>query len=747
MQRAGLTVLFCWAVAALACAASSIPVEWQRQIDKYDAFYSDNDDGEMNSEGYPDIYLPLMGNGYFSHSKGVRSDTYFIAGIYNNETTSPSIRARIPATFAVQVQNSETTGALLDIRNGTYYRRGNLVSYPGAWYELRWYAHMSRRNIYVMELQVHTKGQDVALKLVNNPGAPTDAFHFHEKQLDGYTAQCGNTTIPETPEVPTTRVCMASTNIPQVVNYAAADCGKTKTFITAVRTSLDSVEPESHVAGDYTAAVALQASSQEVPTPLQKEHITAWAGLWNSGIELEGNRPDAAIAVNASLYAILSSVRDDWEYGLAPGGLTNYYSGHSFWDTETWMYPALLLMRPSTARSLVAYRFNRLDGAYKKAKTYNPPYEGAMFPWESAYTGVETCPLWADTGLREQHISADISLAVWQYWSVTQDREWLRDVAYPILKGVADFFVSRVTLDTAADGTQLAHIYDVIPPDEYVSHANDSVYTNYGAACALRYAVAAAAELGQESPAAYTSVADSLVVLFDADLNIHPEYQGYPGDTIKQADVVLLHYPWDMPMSEELRRSDLEYYSSRSDANGPAMTWGMHMIGYKDLQMLPEAAQFFNRSFQDNMHAPFHVWSETPQGNAGNFITGAGGFLQTLVQGYPGLRITDSAIRVDNPVCPDGATGLKIRNVGYLGSALAVSYSCNAADSAACPSAAKSLSIEVKSAGKTPLQLVALDPFTGAVTHTFTLSEGQTTTVTVPCVAGAAPKFAIQAAK
>eukprot|EP01032_Pedospumella_encystans_P019999 gene19999-22732_t len=160
------------------CAAekvSRIPVEWKRQIDKFDAFYSENDDGEINSEGYPGIYMPLMGNGYFSHSKGVRSDTYFIAGVYNNETTSPSIRARIPATFAVQVENSETTGTLLDIRNGTYYRRGNLVSYPGSWYELRWYAHMQRRNIYVMELQVFNAGkQAVQLKLTNNPGAPTD---------------------------------------------------------------------------------------------------------------------------------------------------------------------------------------------------------------------------------------------------------------------------------------------------------------------------------------------------------------------------------------------------------------------------------------------------------------------------------------------------------------------------------------------------------------------------------------------
>jgi trehalose/maltose hydrolase-like predicted phosphorylase len=593
-----------------------------------------------------------------------------------------------------------------------------------------------------------TKGQDVSLKLTNNPGAPTDAFHFYTKTSDKFTTQCGNTTIPETPDTPTTRVCMRSTNLPDVINVAGEDCGKTITFVTAVRTSLDSADPEANVAADYAAAVELQENveTKGVPTPLQTEHIAAWAQLWNAGIEFEGARPDAAIAVNASLYAILSSVRDDWPYGLAPGGLTNYYSGHSFWDTETWMYPGLLLMRPSTARSLVQYRFNRLDGAYQKAKTYSPPYDGAMFPWESAFTGVETCPLWADTGLREQHISADIALAVWQYWSVTQDRQWLQDIAFPILKGVADFLVSRVTMETKADGTQIAHIYDVIPPDEYVSHANDSAYTNYGAACALRYAVQAAEVLQVQVPTAYSTVADALVVLFDPTLNIHPEYQGYPGDTIKQADVVLLHYPWNMAMPDDVRRSDLEYYSTRSDKNGPAMTWGMHMIGYKDLQMLPEAAQFFNRSFQDNMHAPFNVWSETPQGNAGNFITGAGGFLQTMVQGYPGLRITDQAIEMTYPVCPEGVTGVKLRNVGYLGSSLTLSYTCNAATTAACPSVANTIELQVNAAGKVPLQFVALDASTGAVTATYTLVQGHTTTVSVPCLSSGVPKFALQAA-
>jgi trehalose/maltose hydrolase-like predicted phosphorylase len=149
------------------------------------------------------------------------------------------------------------------------------------------------------------------------------------------------------------------------------------------------------------------------------------------------HRPDVATAVNASFYAILSSVRDDWAYGLAPGGLTNYYNGHSFWDTETWMYPPLLYFHPTISKSLIQYRFNRIDGAKRKAQSYSPPWGGMMFPWESAFTGVETCPTFAATGLREDHISGDIALGIWQEYLMRRDVDWLRSTGYPMLEGIA----------------------------------------------------------------------------------------------------------------------------------------------------------------------------------------------------------------------------------------------------------------------------------------------------------------------
>ncbi|KOB67254.1 Maltose phosphorylase [Operophtera brumata] len=83
-------------------------------------------------------------------------------------------------------------------------------------------------------------------------------------------------------------------------------------------------------------------------------------------------------------------------------------SGHNFWDTETWMFPSILLLYPQYAQKLLQYR---LDTA---------------FPWESAYTGVEvTQPCCPEVAEFEQHISGCIAFAARQFLATTRNEEWL----------------------------------------------------------------------------------------------------------------------------------------------------------------------------------------------------------------------------------------------------------------------------------------------------------------------------------
>ena len=59
-------------------------------------------------------------------------------------------------------------------------------------------------------------------------------------------------------------------------------------------------------------------------------------------------------------------------YGLSPGslargGLLADYQGHSFWDTETWMYPPILMLWPRVAKDLLLYRMANVGPARDRA--------------------------------------------------------------------------------------------------------------------------------------------------------------------------------------------------------------------------------------------------------------------------------------------------------------------------------------------------------------------------------------------
>jgi len=188
----------------------------------------------------------------------------------------------------------------------------------------------------------------------------------------------------------------------------------------------------------------------------------------------------------------------------------------------------------------------------------------------------------------------------------------------------------------------------------------------------LDFATEAAQLLGKAPNQAWAKTSSKIILLFDESKQYHPEYAGYNGQTIKQADIVLLGYPLGMNMNETIRANDLNYYAAKTDSDGPAMTWGMHAVGYLELGQYSNAASNFNRSFA-NAQQPYLVWTETPTGGTTNFITGAGGFLQAVLFGYPGLRLTVNGILI-NPYLIEKSTYFKARGLYYLGNKFDVSY-------------------------------------------------------------------------
>ena len=167
------------------------------------------------------------------------------------------------------------------------------------------------------------------------------------------------------------------------------------------------------------------------------------------------------------------------------------------------------------------YRFHTLDGA--RAKAARLGWRGALYAWESARTGAETSPeqvIGPDRqvinvlcGRQEQHISADIAYAVWQYWEATRDEGFLLDAGAEILFETARFWASRAVPE--ADG--LRHIRGVIGPDEYHEHIDDNAFTNVMARWNIRRGLDVAALLRERWPTRWASLSHGLT-LDDAEL-------------------------------------------------------------------------------------------------------------------------------------------------------------------------------------------------------------------------------------
>ncbi|MEU4997345.1 glycosyl hydrolase family 65 protein [Streptomyces sp. NPDC021622] len=442
------------------------------------------------------------------------------------------------------------------------------------------------------------------------------------------------------------------------------------TKYVGVDTALTSRAPHSDARN-----ASLRAAEQGWPA-LFAAHTAAWRQLWSSGIEIPG-RSDLQLWARSAQYGLLSSTRRGARDSIAPAGLTSdNYAGMIFWDAETWMYPALLAFRPELARPVLEYRNATMEAARDNAA--KTAVKGLFYPWTSASRGAlwSECQSWYPPHcVQQNHLQGDIALAAWQYYLATGDRAWLRSRGWPLLKGIAEYWTSRTTSNE--DGSH--SIQNVAGPDEYSNGVTDGVYTNAVAATALRSAVRAARVLGKTAPAAWARTADRIRIPYDPKRKIYLQYAGYKGSTIKQADTVLLTYPLDWPMPKGAAAATLDYYSARTDPDGPAMTDSVHAIDAAAIGAPGcSAYTFLQRSVRPFMRGPFALFSESRGEKAGagdalagspaqDFLTGKGGFLQVFTHGLTGLRLREDSVELDPTLPPQLKSGVTVRGAHWRG--------------------------------------------------------------------------------
>ena len=387
-------------------------------------------------------------------------------------------------------------------------------------------------------------------------------------------------------------------------------------------------------------------------------HNQAWDDLWKSDITIEGD-PQSQQDVHSMLYHLYSFVREGTALSPSPMGLSGLgYNGHVFWDTELWMYPGLLVLHPELGKSMVEYRYERLEAAKRNA--FGKGFKGAMYPWESASTGVEETPVWALSGPFEHHITADVGIAAWNYYCVTQDKVWLKEKGWPVLSATADFWASRVE----RNGPGKYDINNVVAADEWAENVDNNAFTNAAAKAVLQYATEAAKIVGATADPDWMNVAANIPVL-RLDNGVTKEHAAYHGEGIKQADVNLLAYPLKEITDPKQIRKDLEYYETRVPNEGtPAMTQAVFTTLYARLGDGEKAFHFFQDAYLPNLNPPLRVIAETKGGTNPYFSTGAGGIIQSVLMGFGGLDITAKGIIQIPSALPKNWKSLVITGVG-----------------------------------------------------------------------------------
>ncbi|XP_038111068.1 protein-glucosylgalactosylhydroxylysine glucosidase isoform X2 [Culex quinquefasciatus] len=511
--------------------------------------------------------------------------------------------------------------------------------------------------------------------------AAEEAFQVHQA--------CGSTREPEDPSSRSQprQVCVLWNHVPERLTLKRSERTVSYKFI------MTADESASRARRDLEQALRITDDDE-----LLRRHTDIWASFWNRfDIQLEGD-PDLEQTVRASLFYLISNFplgtngTDDEPFqfgGLSPTGLgrggsdLDDYEGHSFWDTEIWMFPVVNLVEAGFAEMAIDYRFRRMDAAREYARTGG--YHGVRYPWESASTGIEvTQPDYMDSvAAFQQHITGDISFALRQHLATTQNLDWLRTRGCPLAQEIAQFWASRLSLDPV---TGLYDIKAVMGPDEDHKNVTNNAYTNVIAGYALYFGdltkcLVSSCDQDRDKAAPpteggnWSDLASRIKLLYDAENDYHPQFEGYRRDTvIKQADTVLLGYPLQYPgLTTTARSNDLRFYEAVTRSSGPAMTWAIHAVNHLDLGEEREAARRFEQSYRDYVRGPYRVWSEVGPGQSGarNFITGAGGFLQAVINGYGGVRVFLDHLEIQNSRLPPGsATSFKIKGLQYLGARL-----------------------------------------------------------------------------
>lgn len=415
------------------------------------------------------------------------------------------------------------------------------------------------------------------------------------------------------------------------------------------------------------------------------EHTKAWADRWQvSDIQL-GSKGEKQRALRFNIYHLLILANpDDEQASIGARTLSaEGYKGHVFWDTELFMLPFFIYTDPAAARSLLMYRYNRLDPARGIAARRG--YEGVQFPWESADKGVEATPNFTiDLDGRvvrtiigeEEHIICDVAYGVWHYYFITGDNKFMWNCGLEMLLETARFWVSRGKYNPE---TKMYDINGVMGCDEFHANTNNNAFTNGLARFNIYAALNCLNEFEKLNPKRisgllkkinlktkaiqkWKKVADTIkkppkrkdkvIEEFDGFFKLKhfplPKREMYslPGlpekhvsvkdlrktQYVKQGDALILLYLLSNEFDMETKRANYYYYDDRT-LHKSSLSPSTYAIMGAEVGDLKKAYNYFLACLYTDIH---NLYNNTSGGIHGASL---GATWQVVVNGFCGMRV------------------------------------------------------------------------------------------------------------
>ena len=451
------------------------------------------------------------------------------------------------------------------------------------------------------------------------------------------------------------------------------------------------------VTGAYSSAPDLQAirvaswGSMIGFDKLQQENRQAWEELWKSRILVDGDE-SAQKALDAAFFYVHSSSHPSLMTGVPPFGTSQWadYSGHIFWDMDSWIMPAVLPADPDSAKAMIDYRYRGLLAAEQKAAVFG--FQGAMYPWEGGLDGSEVTPSEAETGWAEQHIVPEVAIAAWEYYEATGDTLFLHKTVWPIEREVAEWISHRGTFTSRG-----YEIGNIMGPDEWVSGIINASSVNLNFKMAISDAVKAARAVGLTPPARWIEIENAIYLPVDraknvvqpfsqdvpllyyneskgryesVDISEHPEAY-----TLGNLQMLVFHDP---PVPNALYRSTWEYEERlrMQRASSPSVPGSVRSPGFSIppfaacAAMFGErkkAAELFRLAATEYTIAPFSISKEYRPYHDGNYVTNQASLLMAAMYGFTGLRISSEDWRRYPVSLPEGWKRIEIQKMWIHG--------------------------------------------------------------------------------